>query len=713
MSSRLEAHVRDVLSSPEWRLYKNVHIEEVEETPGMFSAMIRSDRWNIHIQYDPQLEETLNQMVDECDLRYLFPDPFATLIKTALTHEEGHWSVCPFDWYPFEDLLAGCSDALRTARLGPITHKDKEKRNEFIQALRYFLNNVEDLIANVVKTHRDPKQEYHLGLGLYTIFNKYLDYVAAGRGQFQALTPCSTIITDLENRLCQRNTDLYETVECLYDPHLRFDNCYPLRKMGQKLLAGFFGDGDLAKRVVTRTTSYDDKRQVVDIMRDRRPGNWYRIARDYTDLLLPFYLHDQERARKEQKGQGSSFLQTLLPDPDQGKKQKKCSAQGGGQGEDDQSPGQGSGEGQEKGENKPQPGQGNQGDDDKGKGQGQGEEKGDKGDEDKPKPGQGKGEGNENKPGQGEKPIIPDLFGLIPRPTLQRVVGIGTEKGRTINYAAHRDILEALYRQRAVEILSDYQREDRQGDTTPIAYLTRTPVTPDEMHLRRIDWARSRVFQTPQGRRLHLVQRDIAIEIPDPSSPGNLGFPDLAFINDTSGTMKADLMKGTGPYDMLLRGDFTLLEHVERNELAYYMKFAAVNFSGTTYFSGWHPYREIDVVIDELFRFQNGGTKLAPRIVERLCTEATHPFLALLTTDGLLDSYRRAADALIDLVNAGNKLCVFGIVNPRNSPEPFLRLLEDHAEIHRLKTAEDLVGLHIGQAEKNYGRIGTRQAGYR
>jgi hypothetical protein len=189
-----------------------------------------------------------------------------------------------------------------------------------------------------------------------------------------------------------------------------------------------------------------------------------------------------------------------------------------------------------------------------------------------------------------------------------------------------------------------------------------------------------------------------------------MSIPDIAFIADSSGSMSSDLIAGDEePYDLLLRAKYSVLNWIIRTGKAFHMKFGVINFSGSTYFSGWKPYSELDEVKKTLFHYQGGGTVLNPKVIERLYMERQDPFLAIVTTDGGLDNPEEAAEELVRLVEHGNDLAVVHIKSGyqggciARANEIFLGILEPHADIHEIEDAQDIIGIEIGYAQKYWG----------
>jgi len=199
------------------------------------------------------------------------------------------------------------------------------------------------------------------------------------------------------------------------------------------------------------------------------------------------------------------------------------------------------------------------------------------------------------------------------------------------------------------------------------------------------------------------------LDIDDPAIPSNKSIPDIALIIDSSGSMESDIIRGDeGPYDLLLRAQYSLFNWLEKTGKGYQMNFAIVNFSGDTFFSGWKPYEEFDEVKKELFKFQNGGTVLDPEKVKKLYTERKDNFLAILTTDGGLANPEEAAEELERLVQYGNDLAVIYIKHfafNYDEDKKFMDRMSKCAQVHTITDPRDLIEIEIDYAKKYWGKI--------
>ncbi|MBT7902652.1 hypothetical protein HN587_02240 [Candidatus Woesearchaeota archaeon] len=769
MRTELDQIVAEVISSPTWRIHSGLDIIESPGIPHKFHAEI-GPTWDITFAYDPELKLYLEQTVSKFYLERVFPTPLKSFTQFVLEHEEGHWSVCPFDAYPFEDVLAGCSKALTDLRMGSMQSRDLKTRNQFILSLKYFINSFEDLVDNVVKSAQ-PKRgsDYRKGLGLSRLLEFYMAYESAPEEQagFQPITKTSTAMAELENHLCRQFEIVRNLQQQYYPPE--YDQ---LGQTIQEVVELLVGDKKLAQKALDYKLTRRDHKKIATYLGNRRPGNWYALAYEYTKKLGKLFVKEQEQAMQESAGnQGSQISQSIFPfdydgnplqKPQQGQPQEDAPGQGQPQ-EGEGQPSQGK---PQEGEGQPSQGQPGDRDQDPSKNPNDAPGQGDTGQDpptetpkNKPeKAGKGKnlrakardlmdklkkamqGKGKNSKPdltkaknpdgrgevgGPGENDETPDLAGadgtkdpkempdlvqMLNQNEIQTMAGIGIEKGHPINYATQLTFMKEVYGQRAEKIVMEFLREEREGTVTPIAYLTTEPVTPDNFQVKRIAWHRTSIHSTPQGRKIQLRQKTFPEVIKEPLIIEAGGFPDLAFINDSSGTMKANLLAGTGPYDLLLRGCASVIKYAEINDLAYEMNFAVLNFSGRTYFSGWQPYQNMNVIWQELLRFQNGGTTLNPAKIRQLYEESTHPFVAILTTDGLLSNQDAAAEECKNLVMAGNKLVVIAVKNSAyarmNSAttDRFLEELDDYAEIHVIGNIADLVGIHMGQGKRYWGK---------
>ena len=168
------------------------------------------------------------------------------------------------------------------------------------------------------------------------------------------------------------------------------------------------------------------------------------------------------------------------------------------------------------------------------------------------------------------------------------------------------------------------------------------------------------------------------------------GFPDLLFVVDSSGSMRWDPCSGTGAYDSLLRAVYSVLQFLERQNKAQHMRFAAVNFSGTTLHTTWEDYSNIRVVKKMLFRHQSGGTKLDAGTLENIAAKSQDRFLCLMVSDGQISNAEAVVSAISSMVSHGHGFVLIQIGSHNATSQAVAQLglpvhvISDHLQLEGL-----------------------------
>ena len=286
---------------------------------------------------------------------------------------------------------------------------------------------------------------------------------------------------------------------------------------------------------------------------------------------------------------------------------------------------------------------------------------------------------------------------------LEQLATIALEKGSSVDYVGSFNLLNALYQERAREIMINYPIGSGNTLTTVTAIpLTTKKIDPDALNIKKAIWSKTRIHASDE---IELYQSDLTVDIDEGPIVQRQTILDLALLVDSSGSMEADLVAGNeGPYDLLLRAQFSLLNWLEKNGKVNYMNFAVINFSSQTHFSGWHPYSEIRAIKEALFQFQGGGTTLNPQVIKSLYSKNKKSFLAILTTDGAISNLSDVFHELRALVRCGNQLVIIYIQNPLMDDPSAYAEMSNYAEIHNINNAHDLIGIKIDLAKKHWSR---------
>ena len=169
----VQAHLR----KRHWEVLYRLNVS-FADTPSLVEAGIDRETWMIHQQIDPNVAATLEQLVAK--ERVSVSQPTESLLCATADHEEGHWSVCPFDRDYAEDILHGIATGLKAGGL---------KEDEVIGCTPDVANMFMDYIDNSVKAlHATEGRAFADGISLF-----YLNQV-----RMPQCTPGYLLFTDAQ-----------------------------------------------------------------------------------------------------------------------------------------------------------------------------------------------------------------------------------------------------------------------------------------------------------------------------------------------------------------------------------------------------------------------------------------------------------------------------------------------------------------------------------
>jgi hypothetical protein len=258
------------------------------------------------------------------------------------------------------------------------------------------------------------------------------------------------------------------------------------------------------------------------------------------------------------------------------------------------------------------------------------------------------------------------------------------------------DVLDAIYRNRAKNIEVKSEVTWRKGMSFEIAHMARKELKSDSLTCTGIDWGATRINTYGQ---LKLYQKQLPITDQTPVKVEMTGFPDLLFIVDSSGSMAWDPERGKGPYDSLLRAIYSVFAFLENKNKAQYMRFAVVNFSGTTLTTPWFPFAELRKIKKMLFKHQNGGTTLDCATIQQITRESSDRFLCLMITDAQISNAGDVLNTIRMMTNQGHKFVLIHI----GQPTPLTQQVREAGFIvHIITDPNQLCGLCLDYTQKNW-----------
>jgi len=258
------------------------------------------------------------------------------------------------------------------------------------------------------------------------------------------------------------------------------------------------------------------------------------------------------------------------------------------------------------------------------------------------------------------------------------------------------EALDALYRSRVTKVEIESEVTRKKGTAFEIAHLSREELGATMPGFSNIDWGATRI--APKGG-LQLYEKKIAITDRTPVTLERGGFPDLLFIIDSSGSMNWDPKAGSGPYDSLLRAVYSVLHFLERHNKAQYMRFAVVNFSGTTVKTPWLLFAELRKVKELLFRHEGGGTTLDCAMVRRIVEASPDRFLCLLVTDAQISNATDVFSTIKAMTDKGHGFVLIQI----GRPSPLTQQVQKAGlAAHVIQDHTQLEGLCLDYARKTW-----------
>ena len=279
----------------------------------------------------------------------------------------------------------------------------------------------------------------------------------------------------------------------------------------------------------------------------------------------------------------------------------------------------------------------------------------------------------------------------------QRVIQSGIGRGKNpLDYYMGYEALDALYRSRATRIEIETTTVSRQGMALEVAHMGREELKHGVPELNAIDWGATRFDSDGQ---MHLYRKTMPVIQETAAKVQMGGFPDLLFVVDSSGSMKWDPKRGTGPYDALLRAIFSVFDFLEKHGKAPYMRFAVVNFSSMTTKTPWHGYPDLRKVKEALFKWQGGGTVLNCRVLDELTASSSDAFLCLMVTDSCIRNATEVLATIERMVRRGHRfvLIQIGAANAMAQGAEALGV-----PVHLITDPSQLQGLCLEHTRRNY-----------
>jgi hypothetical protein len=187
--------------------------------------------------------------------------------------------------------------------------------------------------------------------------------------------------------------------------------------------------------------------------------------------------------------------------------------------------------------------------------------------------------------------------------------------------------------------------------------------------------------------------------------PGHLvqkSLPDMMIVIDSSGSMGWDIMADhtvAGRYHMALVSAFAAVNYA----LSKGSYISVINFSTGVRKITWTNDR--NKIESTLLKYQASGTNLPTKQILEFAHSAKKKFMVFLISDLELQNWGPAKEAIVELIQMGNKFIGFfidGHPDILNIPD-FQELQNMGAKFYCISDVEDLCGLVIKEVKMGYG----------
>ena len=285
-------NVHSFLHKKGWDVLYRLNVD-VSPTKALVEAGINREDWMINIKVDPDCESKLEDLIEKTGI--VVEDAKQKLLFAGCAHEEGHWSVCPFDRDYVEDILHGISTGLKAGGL---------KDGEVIQYTPEVANMFMDVIDNSVNALH-PKDGKNFGEGI-SLF--YLNQV-----RMPECSPGYLLFVDSQMKVFGRKhsnaqpeqkpgffarifgkkpaekLDFYNMTES--SQHYK-----KVKKDGKKLLETIIPATLAEKAYEKGLDEYDGKLVVEEITQQKL---WGKKARDFAQVFAPYAKQTSQEMQGE------------------------------------------------------------------------------------------------------------------------------------------------------------------------------------------------------------------------------------------------------------------------------------------------------------------------------------------------------------------------------------------------------------------------------
>lgn len=309
----IRASVNSFLHQKGWDVLYRLGVE-VSPTQALVEAGINREDWMINIKVDPDCESKLEDLIAKTGIKV--EKPKQKLLFAGCAHEEGHWSVCPFDRDYVEDILNGIGLGLKAGGL---------KDDEVIQYTPEVANIFMDFIDNSVNAlHPKDGKNFGEGIGLFYLNQVqmpecspgYLLFVDTQMKTFGRKQPNTqpkqkhSFFARLFGRKPAEELDFYNMAES--NPNYK-----KVKKDSKRLLETIIPATLAEKAYEKGLDAYDAKLVVEEMTKEKL---WGKKAKDFAQVFAPYAKQlsqemqeccgnsdskDDKKGKDEKEGSGS------------------------------------------------------------------------------------------------------------------------------------------------------------------------------------------------------------------------------------------------------------------------------------------------------------------------------------------------------------------------------------------------------------------------
>ncbi|MFH8120148.1 MAG: VWA domain-containing protein, partial [Candidatus Aenigmatarchaeota archaeon] len=222
----------------------------------------------------------------------------------------------------------------------------------------------------------------------------------------------------------------------------------------------------------------------------------------------------------------------------------------------------------------------------------------------------------------------------------RQIIRGGIKKGSKLYYANKVEVFDEIYKNIASEIVIKITQNQKEEISEPSPYYIRKEKVKENFELKNIYWPKT-LFIEKIGREEEIwfyKKCDPLREVPNKRrvSKKEERLKDILFIVDTSDSMgwSRNPLDGS-KYDITLRAIYGIIEYLEKNNLSTLLHYGLIIFGGSTIWSGWKKYNQLNELKKMLFLNYSGGyTFLDANIIEEAVSSSPNKFLALMISDG-------------------------------------------------------------------------------